>query len=66
MRIDDIVSMNDFINCTELLDPSFDLIEEPFNFSIRLRVFYPCRDMFDIVKNKEVSEFMVGMLAVAS
>lgn len=56
--------MNDFIDRTELRDSAFDLTEEPFNFSIRLRVFYPGRDMFDVVKNKELSEFMVSMFTV--
>jgi len=53
--------MNDFIDRTKLSDPSFDFTEEPFDFSIRLWVFNRCRDMPDVVKSKELSEFMVGM-----
>ena len=56
--------VNDFVDRSELRDPSFNLTEEPFNFSIRLRVFYPGGDMSDVVKNKEISEFMVSMFTV--
>jgi len=62
VRLDHIVPLNYFIDRTKLIDPSFDLTEEPFDFSICLWVFNRCRDMPDVVKSKELSEFMVGML----
>jgi len=64
VRFDDIVPMNDFVDSPEHLDPLFDLPEEPFKFSISLRVFYSGRDMIDVVKNKKISEFMVSMFTV--
>jgi hypothetical protein len=66
VRFDDIVPVNNFIDRTELRDPSFDLSEEPFNFAVRLRVFYPGWDVFDVVMNKELSEFMMGLFTVPS
>ncbi len=66
MRFDDIVPVNDFIDGTELRDSSFDLPEEPFDFSIRLRMFYTGRDVFDIVKSEEFFEFMVSVFTVPS
>ena len=66
MGFDDIVPVNNFIDRTELRDPSFDFSEEPFNFAVRLRVFYPGWDVFDVVMNKELSEFMMGLFTVPS
>ena len=66
MRFDDIVPVNNFIDRTELRAPSFYFSEEPFNFAVRLRVFYPGWDVFDVVMNKELSEFMMGLFTVPS
>ena len=66
MRFDDIVPVNDFIDGTELRNSAFDLPEEPFDFSIRLRMFYTGRDVFDVVKSEEFFELMVSVFTVPS
>jgi hypothetical protein len=45
VMLDDVVPMNNRIDRTELFASSFNLAEEPFDFTVSMRMFYASDDV---------------------
>ena len=56
--------VNDFIDRTKLPDSSFNLTEEPFDFSISLRVFHTSNVVLDLMRVKKILEHVLSMFPV--
>lgn len=65
MRLNDVVPVNDLIDRPKFSDSTFDFSGEPLDFPVGLGMFYTGNDVFDIVMNEELSEFVLSMFTIS-